>query len=300
MSKKIIYLNSLREFLVGDRHVDRIVPPSGYTAKLTIISACVMGLLAVFALALLFTTSRLGEELENRSTVIIYGLEEKISAQADAVLKILKTTPGIKSARLMTKDEQLKLLSPWFGVEVTLGNFPIPKLIEIIEEKTDPDVTGLRMHLSAQVIGAVFDDPSRWQKPLVPAASSLRFFGGFSLLLILFLTGMMISLAAQASLSANQQVISVLRLIGARDSYIIKAFVRRFTFRAFFGALVGTVIGMVCILLLASPTQKGAFLIGLNFSGWQWVWPTAIPFFAGISAFFATKFAAKYTLKGTV
>jgi hypothetical protein len=42
----------------------------------------------------------------------------------------------------------------------------------------------------------------------------------------------LITLAAQAALSANAPVIRVLRLVGARDAYIARAFVRRFTVRA--------------------------------------------------------------------
>ena len=49
----------------------------------------------------------------------------------------------------------------------------------------------------------------------------------------------MITLAANAALATNAQVIRVLRLIGARDTYIARAFVRRFTLRALSGAAVG-------------------------------------------------------------
>ena len=50
----------------------------------------------------------------------------------------------------------------------------------------------------------------------------------------------MITLAANAALATNAQVIRVLRLIGARDTYIARAFVRRFTLRALSGAAIGT------------------------------------------------------------
>ena len=49
----------------------------------------------------------------------------------------------------------------------------------------------------------------------------------------------MITLAARAALAANAEVIRVLRLVGAKDSYIARAFVRRFTLRTLAGAAVG-------------------------------------------------------------
>ncbi len=63
----------------------------------------------------------------------------------------------------------------------------------------------------------------------------------------------MITLAAQAALAANDPVIRVLRLIGARDSYIARAFVRRFTLRALAGAALGTLAGMMAVF----PAARG-------------------------------------------
>ena len=60
--------------------------------------------------------------------------------------------------------------------------------------------------------------------------------GWLSIVLIGATMAAMITLAANASLAANAQVIRVLRLVGARDSYIARAFVRRFTLRALAGA----------------------------------------------------------------
>ena len=45
-------LASARAMVVGDRQADRVVPPSGFTAQLTIFAAAAMAFLAVFALAL--------------------------------------------------------------------------------------------------------------------------------------------------------------------------------------------------------------------------------------------------------
>ncbi|NIR61201.1 MAG: cell division protein FtsX, partial [Gammaproteobacteria bacterium] len=91
----------------------------------------------------------------------------------------------------------------------------------------------------AEVPGAVLDDHTRWRRPLVSAASRLRLLGIVSLLLIGAAMAAMITLAAQAALAANTQVIAVLRLVGARDSYITRAFVRRFTLRALGGSALG-------------------------------------------------------------
>ena len=97
---------------------------------------------------------------------------------------------------------------------------------------------------------------------LAVAASRLRLLGLLSIGLIGTATAAMITLAANAALAANAQVIRVLRLVGARDSYIARAFVRRFTLRALGGAAVGTALGMLGVALLPSTDTAGGFLTG--------------------------------------
>ena len=64
-----------------------------------------------------------------------------------------------------------------------------------------------------------------------------------SILLIAASTAAIVTMAANAALAANHQVIQVLRLVGAKDAYIARAFTRRFTLRAFWGAIIGMTAG---------------------------------------------------------
>jgi cell division transport system permease protein len=293
-------LNSFGNVFAGDKQADRIVPPTGFTARLTSFTAAAMAFLTVFALALSLATGRLADrwsaELAKTSTVRISAPEAQLAAQSAAVLNILKTTPGIASARLMTEAEQRALLEPWFGSDLPLETLPIPSLIEVVEQEVGPDMEGLRLRLTAEAPGAVLDDHTRWRRPLAAAAARLRLLGMFSIVLILGATAAMITLAAQAALAANRQVIQVLRLIGARDNYIAKAFVRRFTMRATIGAFVGMLVGMLGILALPAAAEEGAFLTGLGFRGWHWVIPLVIPPVAALVAFWSTRFAATRSL----
>lgn len=288
-------------FLVGDAQADRVVPPSGFTASLTLFSAATMAFLAVFALALSLATGRLadrwGEELARSSTIRISAPAGQMAAQTDAALKVLETTRGVAEARALSNEEQKALLEPWFGPDLPVDALPIPQLIEVIEDNEGFDAEGLRLRLSAEVPGAVLDDHTRWRRPLVRAASRLRLLGWVSLLLIGATTGAMITLAANAALSANAQVIKVLRLVGARDGYIAQAFVRRFTLRALTGAVLGTMLACIAMLLLPSAQAEGGFLTGLGFHGWHWLWPLIVPPLAGAVAFVATQGAARKTLK---
>ncbi|WP_204355264.1 cell division protein FtsX [Roseovarius amoyensis] len=291
----------LAEFLAGDAQSGKVVPPTGFTARLTLFSAFAMAFLTVFALALSLATGRLadrwGAELARTSTVRISAPAGEMAAQTEAVLKVLETTKGVASARALTDEEQRALLEPWFGPDLPVETLPIPRLIEVIETEKGYDADGLRLRLAAEAPGAVLDDHTRWRRPLVRAASRLRLLGWASILLIAATTAAMITLAANAALAANAQVIGVLRLVGARDAYIARAFERRFTLRTLAGAALGTVLGALAIVALPQAQPEGGFLTGLGFRGWHWLWPLIIPPLAALVAFAATRAAARRTLR---
>lgn len=295
-------LKTALALLVGDAQSDRVVPPTGHTVRLTLFSAGAMAFLAVFALALSMATGRLaslwGDELARSSTIRISAPEAQVADQTAAALKVLETTPGVASARALTTEEQQQLLEPWFGNGLSLEGLPVPQLIEVVEKGDGFDAEGLRLRLQAEVPGATLDDHTRWRRPLVKAARSLRLLGALSLILIGGTMAAMITLAATAALAANSQVIRVLRLVGAQDSYIAGAFVRRFTLRALIGGTAGTAVGMIAVALLPSAQPEGGFLTGLGFEGWHWLWPLLIPPLGAVVAFVATREAAMRTLRG--
>lgn len=291
-----IDLARMFDLIAGDPQADRAVPPTGFTARLTLFTAGAMAFLAVFAMALSLATGRLADrwsaELARTSTLRITAPVDQADAQLRAAITVLETTPGVAAARPLSADEQRALLEPWFGVGLPVEDLPIPQLIEIIEEGGGYDSIGLRARLQAEVPGAVLDDHTRWREPLVKAANRLRTLGWLAIVLIAGSTAAMITLAAQAALAANAQVIRVMRLVGARDIYIAGAFVRRFTLRALMGAAIGTVVGMIAIWLLPSTDVAGGFLTGLGFQGVGWLAPLIIPPLAAAVAFFATRAAA--------
>jgi len=255
-----------------------------------------MTFLCVFALALSLASGRLADRwsgaLARTATIRLSAPEAQMNLQTDAILALLATTPGIASARPLTDAEQRKLLEPWFGPDLPVDALPIPRLIEIVESETGYDSEGLRQRLAAEAPGAVLDDHTRWRRPLIEAASRLRLLGALSIALIAATMAAMITLAANSALAANAEVIRVLRLVGAKDSYIARAFVRRFTLRTFTGATIGAAAGLIGIAALPAADAAGGFLTGLGFTGAGWLWPLILPPIAGLVAFAATRRAA--------
>lgn len=296
-----IPVQRLAVFFASDNPSDRVVPPSGFTARLTILAAAALAFLAVFALALAFAASRLADrweaELAGTGTVRISAPQGQMEAQTQAALRVLAQTPGIADARALDDAEQRALLEPWFGPDLPLDSLPVPRLVEFREVAPGYDAPGLRLRLAAEAPGAVLDDHSRWRRPLVEAAQRLRAIGYLSVGLIGGVVAVLITLAAGSALAANAQVIRVLRLVGARDRFIARAFVRRFTVRAVLGAIAGTGFGLVAVAFLPAAEETGGFLTGLGFQGPEWLIPLGLPAIVGFVAFAATRIAALRALR---
>lgn len=276
------------------------MPRTGYTAMLTIACAAAMAFLAVFVLALALSAGRQAGQwestLSDTATVRIAAPAEMAEAQAETVETILSQTPGVGETRRLTDDEQALLLQPWFGSDITLETLRLPILIDVSLTGDGPDVIGLRQRLAAEAPGAVYDDHGRWRAPMIEAARGLRSLALVALILIATVTGVTVALAASAAISANGQVIDVLRLVGAEDSYITRAFTRRFTLRTLSGAALGLVTGVIAVALV--PTVAGGGLASsVGFQGAEWLWPILVPLIAAALAFVATRAAAARRLK---
>jgi cell division transport system permease protein len=288
--------------LRADAGPGRVVPPSGFTVRLTLLTAAAMAVLAVFALAASLAADRVAdrwaEALARTATVRVVAPAGQLEARVAAALEVLRTTPGVASARRLTQEEEQALLTPWLGPDLPLDALPVPALIEVIEAPGGIDAAGLSARLSGEAPGAVFDDHTRWRAPLVAAAARLRALGLVALALIGGATAAMVALAAQSALAANARVIATLRLVGARDAWIARAFVRRFTLRAAAGALAGTAAGMAAVGA-HSLGEIDDFPGDLGFQGIEWLWPLAIPPAAAVVAFAATRLAAFRVLRET-
>lgn len=292
----------LARLVMGDVNADRVVPPTGFTVRLTIFTSAVMAFLAVFAMALSISSGRVADRwsqaLARTATVRISAPQEQMATQTAAALEALRQTAGIEQVRPLDSADHMNLLRPWFGDAVPIDALPLPQLIEVVVAENGFDAQALRLRLSAEAPGAVLDDHTRWRAPLVRAAERLRLLGIISVGLIAAASAAMIVLSANSALAANAQVISALRLIGARDTYIARAFVRRFTGRAFQGALIGAALATLGVALLPATDAAGSFLSGLGFQGVEWLLPLSVPPAAAIVAFWATRIAAFHVLRG--
>ena len=91
---------TIRNLLRRDKRADRVVPPTGFTAQLTLFVSGAMAFLAVFALALSLASGRLADrwasELAGAATLRINAPADQRAAQTEAALNVLQQTPGCR------------------------------------------------------------------------------------------------------------------------------------------------------------------------------------------------------------
>lgn len=268
-----------------------VIPPSRQSANLTVLAAAAMGFLAVLAVSMIL----IGNRLAATWTTTLAGtatLTLPSGTPTPDILTALIALPNVTSAREIPPDEQTALLTPWLGDAATAADLPLPVLIELTGEPMPTDkIDALTKDMG---LDATLDTHDRWRDPLTALARRLGVVGLGAAVVVLAALVAIVTLAAQAALAANLQVIRTLRLVGASDTFIARAFVRRFTLRALGGAIAGTLVALILTFTLVTSGVLGD---GVALSRSDAPYLLAIPLLAAITAFLATRFAAMATLK---
>jgi cell division transport system permease protein len=280
-------------YLRGAGGPDRMVPRATQPLGLVTVLAALIAFGAVLALALAVAATRLADgwqaELANAATLQIFAPEDEIESQARAALEVLRGTPGVQSVRMVDLSEQERLLEPWLGPDIPVESLPLPLLIEVEADRDTLDQAALLVRLQAEAPGAVYDDHAAWREPLVATAERLRTSALAALVVAAATLAAVLALAARAAVAANGRVVEMLRLVGARDGFIARAFTRRVTLRAAAGAAVGTALALGVLLMLPAASGQSFFPVGIRLDGWHWALPLLVPPVSALIAWVASR-----------
>lgn len=280
----------------------QVMPSSGWSAPLTTLVAAAMSFLAVLTLAASISANRLAQEwradLAGVATVRVAPGEGDVQEKIATVLEVLRTTPGIAKVRILSDDEQVGLLAPWLGGDADLADLPAPRLIDISLDGAGPDPEALQARLDLTVEGALYDDHAAWRAPLTSAATALERLALGATLVVLLTAGAMVGFAARATLAANADVITTVRLVGAEDRFIAGAFERRLARRALIGGVLGSLAGLAA--LLALPRIEADMELGVALSPGRLGWAALIvgvPLANVVIAWVAARWAVRSALR---
>jgi cell division transport system permease protein len=162
-----------------------------------------------------------------------------LDADARKAADIAAHTPGVTDVRTFSAAESARLLEPWLGGGLDLGELPVPRMIVVKREPGAFDAEALRTALAKEIPSAIFDDHSQWLARLnvmtrTVVAASIILFG-------LVLTAMLLAIAfaTRGAMAGNREIIDVLHFVGAEDKYIAREFQRHFLRLGLRGGAVG-------------------------------------------------------------
>lgn len=259
----------------------------------------IMSFLACVTLALALGAARLAHVwergLSGEATVQIADTPGvAMEVQVAAVMDVLSATPGIASARVMTREESEQLLRPWLG-DADLAAVPVPVLIAVIlDPATLLDAARLRAALKAVAPGATFDDHSRWNQGLTAASSAIAWTAYAILALIALAASASVIFAARAALQSHRDVVDVLRLTGATAGFIGREVQWRFLILGGGAGVAGLVFAVLFALAVALFSAGGGSAWSQLSANWDVLsWLLLIPATSALIAMATARVAVR-------
>ena len=233
------------------------------------------------AIVLEAATARWSESLRSALTVqIAAGQRAETEAAIDTALDILLSTEGIESAETLPEADIVALLEPWLGTGNVSPDLPLPRLIDVgLRAGSSPDIAALAARIEAAVPGARLDDHQIWVSGLVRLGRSVQAVAAAIVVLIGVAAVAVVVFTTRAGLAVHQDIIEIMHIIGARDSYIARQFQRHALALGLRGGVIGLGLAAATLALGAALAGEVAapLLPRLDFPWAGWAALAALP-----------------------
>ncbi|RVQ48575.1 cell division protein FtsX [Sinorhizobium meliloti] len=195
-------------------------------------------------------------------------MERALADARDLALTFSGTTGGTIIDRAATA----RLLEPWLGGGLDLNELPVPRLVVVtIDESNPPDFAAMRKALTETIPQAFLDDHRTWVDRLVAMASTTTMIGTGVLVLVFSAMVLTVVFATRGALSGNRHIVEVLHFVGAEASFVAAEFQKHFLRISLKGAGAGGLLAALSFALasfwqsqtLATPeTDQATALFG--------------------------------------
>ena len=217
--------------MLGSRLLPLVIAVNVYLASLAILGG----------LALIGATGQWATEIEQLVTVQVPP-ESGVSGDAvvKSVLGVLRDHPSVAQARALEPSEMEALLAPWLGQSAAIKELPLPQLVDV-ELRPDGDLDSLRKRLDAEFPGVEIDDHRQWREQMQSIATSARLICWSLVAMISLAAIAVIIFATRASLENQNELVALMHLIGAHNSFVAGEFQKHFLGIGVIGVLIGLV-----------------------------------------------------------
>ncbi len=214
-------------------------------------------------------------------------------------LEVLRSTPGVIEASLVSENDTLSLVEPWLGDIAGMADLPLPRLIDVtMDVDVRVDIDALNQRLAISVPGASVDDHGVWLDRLVRMLQTLQWIAISVVTVIVLVTVGTVVFTTKTGLAVHGEAIQVLHLIGAQDSYVARQFASRALWLGLRGGLTGLLFAiptLYAIRFYASHMQLGSLSV-TDFAAYQYLLIAVLPVIVAIIAMMTARNTVLRTL----
>ena len=222
------------------------------------------------------------------------------SAMEEKAVDFLKSVNGIIKVTPLSDEQMTELLSPWLGDDVDIRDLPVPRIIDVkLDSDANIDFTQLAKDLSQVSPLASLDNHKLWLNKLIAFADGIKMIATTILLLVTLITSGAIFYTTKMSLGLQRNVIEILHIIGAKDTYIAQQYAKHMGKIGFIGGLCGIIFAIPSIFFIGNLARaiEGGIISDTSLGIYDWSTILALPLFAMLIAILTAYYTVKQTLK---
>ncbi len=226
--------------------------------------------------------------------------QEETLAQQQKVVAMLEAVPEAERVLPLSDKQLQKLLNPWLGDGIDIADLPMPRLIDVkLKKGAEIDYNILAEKLATIAPQASLDNHKLWLNKLINLASGLKMLALSILVLVVGVTSGAIFYTTQTSLGLHKDVIEILHLMGAKDTYIAQQYAFRTAWLGFVGGVIGVLAAVPTILMIARMAQQiqGGIINEMSLSSQEWAAIVGLPLFSALIAMQTAYYSVKHTLE---
>ncbi len=238
-----------------------VVPPGSVTGRsLTLVIAIMCFLACLTAGAVWMIKESSDAWLKDIASEVTVQVTPPESGDVDKlvadVVSYLQKQGGIVNVRPLSLEESAQLLEPWLGSADALKSLPVPRLIAVEVNRTEPpDLAEIGTALGRDFTGVSLDDHRRWQQQIRAVTRSLALGGVAILILVAAATTAIIVSATRSAMASNREIVEVLHFVGATDKFISREFEKHFLRLGIKAGMFGATFAMLVFVGMPAITE---------------------------------------------
>lgn len=240
------------------------------TVWIVALTTCLAMLGLAAALALVPAASGLSGQIAGRATIQI--VDGDTVARRDTVRRVreaLDDARFVAAIHVVPEAELDAMAARWLGDGVRDAGLPLPALIDVdLVSDNAAAMERLRALVSDVAPRARVTPQAHWLGPVAGLLTALGWLAVAIALALVLAAAAVAVVGVRAALTAQQQTIDILHLVGATDVQIARLFQRHSARAIIFGAITGGIAAIALGLLVA--WQFAAISSGIADSGAGW------------------------------